>query len=502
MLFTNTLAQTARLVTGYLFSFLLAPLMLSRLGLADFGIWAVTGAVATYAGLIDLGIIRSLARYIAHYDAKDDERAVRECVGLGLLAITGVAVVVIPAALLAAPLVADVLDYGDVGVMRVVLLSSAVILVSQSYTQVFEAIGIGLRRMVAPNVAGVTINFVNFGASVAVLLITPTLSAYAIWNAVSLFAGIFIAMFAAYRVWGHLAVAKPSRPLVREVSAYGLKNQVSFVSDIVTFQTDKLIIAVLIDVKVAGAYEIASRVVGAIRSLAIMTVSAIIPTVAAYIVEAGRSVIPDFYRHYTRRSVALACPLFALGAITAPYLMGAWLADVPADSVAIMVALCVAYAPTIMNGVGMTTAMGDGEAGIVASNAVLAPALKIPLSIGLGVLFGLWGILGGTFLALTIATLVFTWRFHMMYGVPWREFWDAVLPPAALAIVVALPLALIDLLAGDLTGSRLQDAVVLVVISGIYGGVYWVVASRLGWLPDRMTLGRLRRKVPTVASTT
>src|ERR1700741_5516174 len=65
MLFRNTLAQSASVAVGYLFSFLLAPIMIARLGLDSFGVWAVTGAFATYAGLLDLGIGRSLARFIA-----------------------------------------------------------------------------------------------------------------------------------------------------------------------------------------------------------------------------------------------------------------------------------------------------------------------------------------------------------------------------------------------------------------------------------------------------
>ena len=74
MLFKNTLAQSAGLLVGYLFSFLLAPLMISRLGLDKFGVWAVTGAFATYAGLLDLGVGRSLARFVALFDAGGDRR--------------------------------------------------------------------------------------------------------------------------------------------------------------------------------------------------------------------------------------------------------------------------------------------------------------------------------------------------------------------------------------------------------------------------------------------
>ena len=83
MIFRNTVAQTAVLVTAYAFSFLLAPIMLARLGLAQFGVWAVTGAFATYAGLMDLGITRALGRFVALYHAQGDRRAVEQCFTLG-----------------------------------------------------------------------------------------------------------------------------------------------------------------------------------------------------------------------------------------------------------------------------------------------------------------------------------------------------------------------------------------------------------------------------------
>ena len=85
MVFRNTVAQTAAYVSGYVFGFIIAPVMLARLGLAQFGIWAVTGAFATDAGLVDLGVTKSVERFVAFYHARDDERSVAECLGLGLL---------------------------------------------------------------------------------------------------------------------------------------------------------------------------------------------------------------------------------------------------------------------------------------------------------------------------------------------------------------------------------------------------------------------------------
>jgi O-antigen/teichoic acid export membrane protein len=83
VLFRNTLAQSSSLITAQFFSVILAPLMIGRFGLALFGVWAVTGALAKYASLLDFGITRSLSRFVALYHARGDRRGVQECVGPG-----------------------------------------------------------------------------------------------------------------------------------------------------------------------------------------------------------------------------------------------------------------------------------------------------------------------------------------------------------------------------------------------------------------------------------
>ncbi len=57
----------------------------------------------------------------------------------------------------------------------------------------------------------------------------------------------------------------PSKAIVSEVLAFSLKSQVAWIGDLVNNQTDKIIIGVLIDVRAAGAYEIANRVVIALK---------------------------------------------------------------------------------------------------------------------------------------------------------------------------------------------------------------------------------------------
>ena len=121
----------------------------------------------------------------------------------------------------------------------------------------------------------------------------------------------------------------PSTALLKEVVSFSIKNQVAWFADLINLQTDKLIIALMIDVHAAAVYEIGSRVVAAVRSSAILSVSAIIPTATSRIVDEGREAIGGMYRRYTPRTCATAFPLFMVASVSAPFLLVAWLGSVP-----------------------------------------------------------------------------------------------------------------------------------------------------------------------------
>ena len=67
----NSVALAVPKFSGYVFSFISAPVVLTGLGLRQFGIWALTGALAQYGSLLDLGVGASLARFVAaHHDVR------------------------------------------------------------------------------------------------------------------------------------------------------------------------------------------------------------------------------------------------------------------------------------------------------------------------------------------------------------------------------------------------------------------------------------------------
>jgi O-antigen/teichoic acid export membrane protein len=490
MLFKNTAAQSADLLTAYLFSLLLAPLMLDRLGLALFGVWAVTGALATYAGLADLGITRSLARFVALYDVQGDRPFIAECVGLGLVVTTAVTAAAAALAVAAAPLLASSLGVLGAGDLRLVLLAAVAIYGFTTYRRVLGSVAVGLRQMVPANVANVFTNALNFVFSVGILLVRPDLVAYGAANALSYLIGIGAALVALRHVWGSVPVAWPSRERWRAVLGFGVKTQLHAFADLVNLQTDKIVLAFVVGVRAAAGYEIAARVVLAVRSVGLLTISAMIPTVTAHIARHGRDVVPWLYGRYTRLTVGLSFPVFALTCLTAPFLLRAWLDAIPAHAAGVVVVLTLGYLPQMSCVVAMNIATADGRPGLVASTSLIVAALNIALTVALAPVFGFWGILGGTVVALAFGGGVFVVRFHGTYVLPLRAYVGAVVPPAALALLVAAAVALGLTLQGWDTGSRATSAFVLLAAAVAYAGLYWPLAGRLGFIPEALALRR------------
>jgi O-antigen/teichoic acid export membrane protein len=503
VLFKNTLAQSSSLVTGYVFSFLLAPLMLAKLGLTNFGIWAVTGGIVGYLGLLDLGITRALSRFVALYDSRGDRHLIGECVGLGLIAVTFVGSVAMLFAIFASPWAAGVVKHISGSDMRIVLMSSASILTTQFYEKVLRSVPIGLRRMVAPNVASNIGAAINFGFSAGILLISPSLTNYAVANAAAEGLGLVATVIGVLYVTRPIPVAMPARARGREILKYGLKVQLAWIADLVNLQTDKLILTVMLGVRVAGAYEIASRISAAVKSIGIQTISAMVPTATAHIVKHGRASVPAFYKRYTRLTVSISFPIVVLTSVAAPLFLATWLGESPAHTAAIVAALNAANTLSLATGVGTTVASADDRAGLWAGTALLSAVLNVVLTASLSPVFGLAGVLSGTAIAIASGSLLFTHRFHRAYAMPFREFVTAAGQPLALALVLGAPI-LVWRVVGTVPNSRGPAALELLAACIYYLVSYWIAASWLSFLPRRLAFRWIAprgvRTTPVVAT--
>jgi O-antigen/teichoic acid export membrane protein len=73
--------------------FVIAPLMVHKLGDVGYGIWALTLQLGTYISILDFGVRIALTRYVTHYHAKDDMNQVHEAFSAALTVLAGIGII-------------------------------------------------------------------------------------------------------------------------------------------------------------------------------------------------------------------------------------------------------------------------------------------------------------------------------------------------------------------------------------------------------------------------
>ncbi|MGD0196565.1 MAG: polysaccharide biosynthesis C-terminal domain-containing protein [Solirubrobacteraceae bacterium] len=492
----NTIAQSAPVLITYLAGLASAPIVLASLGLRAFGIWALTGALAQYGGLLNLGIGQALARFVAVYDAAGDRRALGQTLALGLLSVPAVAVPLAAASWFAAAPLAHALHGIGVGAMRDVLLSSVTMVACALLTGALSAYPVGLRRMIRPNAALSVGALLNLIFSVVAALSSTRLVVYALANAAASVLTVAVVAVAVLSLEPRMQLRRPTRALAREILGFSLKDQLVVVSNLVNFQTDKIVIALFVGPAAAGAYELANRVAAAARLAGLYGTSALLPTVAAELVKTTREVLVAGYIRLTARVATITTPLLVLTIALSPIVLHAWLGVSPRYGPLVLAALSVAYIVNSTTAVGYAYLNATGHPGLSARANVAAAAANIALTVVLGELFGIRGILAGTVIALTAGAVYQVLLTHRLFTIPLRSYCTAIAPSLLLAVGLGAPATAVAELAHPL--ARGEQAAVCVAITACYALVYLAAAgyrdllprslsSRLPLIRDRLT---------------
>ena len=72
-------------VTMMCVGFVLTPYIIVSLGIQDYGVWAVVGALAGYLGLLDFGLGGTFVKFISEHVAKNERDAARQVITFGTL---------------------------------------------------------------------------------------------------------------------------------------------------------------------------------------------------------------------------------------------------------------------------------------------------------------------------------------------------------------------------------------------------------------------------------
>jgi O-antigen/teichoic acid export membrane protein len=474
-------AQMLPLVAGYGVNLLATPYVVSRLGLHNFGIWSITGAIAQYAALFDLGAYRAANRYVALFDARGDVENERSVVGVCVTALIGLGCVLYAIPMLIPGFLDQVLRTGDPALARFVVVCAVTMLIFWMLARALAAASVGRGRQVAANVGVAVLGVAQVVGGVVALVGSPTLRAFALGTAVGAGLGFCAVVATILFDERRIVIGRPKAALAREIMAYGIKGQALGVAGIVMFQSGKLIAGIVIGPAAAGAYELGSRLAQGAQAFGSAASAALTTHLTRAYALGGKADILAQYSRLTRRNAAVAIFPPLLLCATSFSAVPLWLGERHAGAMMVLAGLAAGIAVNVSTGVCTASMLAIGRSGILGATAIAAAAIPVAVALPLAHAFGFKGIVAAFGCGIVVGNLLAVWFLQSRIGISMTEYLCAIGGPFAVGIVAtlaALPLGIIAM-----PQDRASALMPFLLSTVIFCTIYAILGWQLDYLP-------------------
>ena len=498
----NTLFNAAGRAWEAVVGLVLTPYILYRVGLPAWGLWGLTGAFTSYISLADFGLSSGFAKFIAEDHAKGDIQGISRTVSTGFVfyLLTGLVVIaagwpcVGPALnLLLASLPPSAFGPPDEAMIsdaRFLLIGCLFLWALSNCTSTFGAVQTGLQRM------GIT-NAISFGASMVKVVTTVAFLELGmgvrglLWSsfAVLAFFGVCSIISASQICPGiRITFGNVTWETFRRLFAFGWRAQVSKLSNLIMFQTDRVIAGWYFSSLVpVGFYRLGEELAYKMRQVPAMLVSALMPAASSLDAREEHERLRKLYLVSSKYVAVASVPLAVYCIFAANPLMRCWIGDGFGGTryaVWILRILSLGYIANILPGAGVSLALGRGRPDIQMNAGLIATISNILLTIACVYLFGFYGIAIGTAASMFLSCAWFMWVMRKVVDVGIAELLRvSTLWPVLACIPGALACVGVDWYCGDLVG-RLANGGLLAVTSVIFGLCYVAILLNAPFLDD------------------
>jgi len=504
----NTLYNTAGNWILLGFNFIIVPYIVKRLGVEIYGgVWILGNIVIAYAGLFDLGIGSSCVKYISEYLALKDYDGIERVISTSMAFFACFAVLLILClAFFGKPLLPLVGVPSEMAgdALFVIAIATLIIVMTKLFTPLTSVIT-AMQRMDITNVIVVSANI--WGLIQTFIILELGLGVK------GLIVGSFIVQgistfWMVLRVRSLLPEVRPSRAKVkwetfRQLWRYGANLQVSGISQIVVFQTDKLFALRFFGASNAAFYEVAVKVTSLARSIPLVLTSALLPAASEMDAKKEDLKVEQLFARASRYLIIIGILLVGFVFLESRYIVTTWMGGaigpIGIDTASLLIRILIAgYFLNMATGVASTLAAGMGRTDLERRTGILMLVAFPVLMVLLLKLFGFYGIALSSALTLSAGAVYFMHTYGRVFKkglgelarISWKPLLSGLIAISAAAVSHKL------LFPGEIA-TRVQGIFTLGSIFLVYGAVYaaGILLFRSLDEYDRVIVSTLLRKL-------
>ncbi|OPZ92837.1 MAG: Polysaccharide biosynthesis protein [candidate division TA06 bacterium ADurb.Bin417] len=488
-LIRNTLFNIGGQFWAVLIAFFLTPYIIRQVGIARYGIWAMISVLTGYFGLFDLGLGQSFEKFIAEYRTSREEVKLNQVVNSGLVfyALLGLLMILVAGAAVE-PLTGIFRIPSDLRAEARYLFFWGVVAFSiGNLFRVFTVIQTGFQRMDISNKLGVAVSLLNLAGVILVLGKGLGLRGLMLNSLVITSITGLASMVIAFRLFPSLSLGlhalNPTS--LRTLSWFGIKRWVTSIEDVITYQTDKLLISHFLNISLVGFYQLGFTIADKAAYLVRLLTSAVVPAASELDTRGQREKIIRLQSRGLKYISLTGFPIFAFTLATAPVLVFAWLGPGYGNSVLVLRIFSLVMMMALLGSISSAIAVGIGHPEFQMLAGGGQAILNLILSLILVLRIGFPGVVLATLVSISLSNTYFMVKFYRFLGTSLvSALRECVWKPMAVAVCLAVPLAILNRLPRLQELSRPAALAWLALEGALFFPLFLLLIRKTGFLAE------------------
>lgn len=418
-IFLNAVTTFAQVLGSAAALFFLYRFLVRTIGVERLGIWSLVLATTSAVTLANQGFSTSVTKFVAKYAAREQPGDVSSLLQTALISL-GTAVGILSIALYPAAkwLLGVILPHARLAEAVAILPFALASLWINILASTLQA-GLAGHELITHR------NYVVLGVSFAYLalsiLLVPRYSLLGLaYSQVAVAVASFLItwLLLRRRIAGLPFFPRSlSRPLFREMLAYGLHFQFITISQAVREPVTKALLTKFGGLEMTGLYDMAMRWVVTFRELIVQANQVLLPTVAG-LQERDPQSIPRVYRESYRLIFFLAIPCFAFLMVMSPVISRIWLGHYDRVFVSFVALLACGWLVNVLANPAYVMDLGTGRLRWVSMGCATTGILNATLGFLGGKYFGGMAVVASVVISLICGYLIVLVSYHRESGVP------------------------------------------------------------------------------------
>jgi len=428
---------------------ILTPLIISRLGLEGYGVWALLFTICAYVNAVDVNFGVAYNKLAAEHDARGDYRRLSEILGAGMTLVGLIALVALGSIWLARYPILRLFNVPEpmlIDAGQALLGVSVCVMLRMSLGCAFPVLQ-GLQRTDLRNILSITASAIEFTVTIVLLLRGWKLLGLAVGHMVGQITSTLIAWRLCLRLRPELSFnpLNGTRWGLRTIAAIGGKFQFLSVMQLIIHRGTKLFTAALLSVYFLGIVEVADKLIRLGVALGSGLLAPVMPAFSNLRARGEERRVQALFERGSKMVAAVCLPSFAFLAIFADRLIFLWTGkEFPLAAWTVRMIAPVAFLG-MLTGMGTAALRAQGLIRVEMLYALVGASVLVVLYYPGYLWHGYQGMIGVEVFAGVSAAAWFLWAFAKNQGLNLKEYaWAVLLRPVAVmtpVIVAALLLA-------------------------------------------------------------